>query len=157
MSILTAYPVRWKKVTFSISECLARKDLNFYMIFCRLVYDRLSGTFQQVDTAREQLAWSSAPPHNCPVCILQDRSALHTEKLATGVLHHGVQYHIQDFVLIRGKDGPCQIGQINWVKYNDEETVVQVRVLGRIADLVHLGPGEIKDEVGAILLCRPII
>jgi DNA (cytosine-5)-methyltransferase 1 len=111
------------------------------------------GTFTEIDTLREKLAKCHQPPDNCPVCILHDQSTSESQELPTGVARHGISYHLRDFILFRGQDGPCRIGQIDWVDFNGDYTTLKVKLLGRTATIRGSPPvGVIKDGVRGMMI-----
>jgi DNA (cytosine-5)-methyltransferase 1 len=126
--------------------------------FTRLVYDEFTGSYRHIDNARCQVETRAAEdeaPNNCPVCLLfeeqNQKAAPHAVEF--GVAMRGFEYHLWDFVLFYGRNGPCEIGYITDIHFPKSHrpealTTVQIKRVGRIASLVDILPAEeLKDEV----------
>ncbi|EGO05372.1 hypothetical protein SERLA73DRAFT_68986 [Serpula lacrymans var. lacrymans S7.3] len=142
------------KVTVHFPDPLTKlptfKPQDFY---CRLVYDCKTASFTDINARQASLAVNSAPPDNCPGCLLVEHrdQELYGKKITNGVAWHGVSYHINDFVLIKAKEGPCHVGHLTSISFptrlrESDEPSVKVKLFGRM-DKLGLRPHNIiKDE-----------
>ena len=99
-------------------------------------------------------------PDSCPVCVrqaAQDQEGYpQSIEGGSGIAFRGVNYHLNDFAMIR-TDGPvCMIGQIVDIAFEESARAVgacdvSVIPLGRMDDIRHLCTNEaiVKDEVCA--------
>jgi DNA (cytosine-5)-methyltransferase 1 len=119
----------------------------------RFMYDSANGSFTEIPRERLQRGPSGLPPDHCPVCtiVVEREEELVPQKIHHGVSLNGIKYHVHDTVMIKAQEGPCHIGQIFRIHFeqsDDEDSVlVRVKLLGRI-DKLGLRPAEEpKDEV----------
>ncbi|KAL4250277.1 DNA (cytosine-5)-methyltransferase [Abortiporus biennis] len=138
--------------------------LDSLAFYCKMLYNEIDATFQSIPSSYSTLA-GLPPPENCPICIKQTQrdEDEHAREIPDGVAFHGINFHINDFVLIRASGGvdntgtssqvtPSHIGQITDVKWPSgsrrmESGVVSVHMLGRISDISSICPSSIlKDE-----------
>lgn len=136
-------------------------------LFRRFLYDQSTMSFVDVDTEAIKIAESGLPPDNCPVCMLQGELKQQSQPLIIGdnegVAYKGQNYHIYDFVLYQGKDGPACIGHIVNIRLppkDDSFPFFVVQRVGRIGDLKDILPVDVViDEVcGSLVLslsCQP--
>lgn len=108
----------------------------------------------RVYTSIQDVLSDGFPPDNCPVCALiaQQAHESSTTYLKNGAIRHqGNTYHKFDFVMIKGGDGPCNIGQIKYTMDGSRRTSCSmvVRLLGRINDISGdiLPEHVVRDEV----------
>lgn len=120
----------------------------------RYLWDDREGTFTNIDVKALAAFARDPPPDNCPACEISKRFDEGTEaaKIHLGVRWHGVEYHLDDFVMIKADQGPCHIGQIIRFIHGDgyDNVKVVVRLFGR-TDRVGTRPDTVlKDEVGLL-------
>ncbi|EKM61513.1 uncharacterized protein PHACADRAFT_204683 [Phanerochaete carnosa HHB-10118-sp] len=105
------------------------------------------------------------PPNNCPVCIRQaaQEQENHPQAIESGagIAFRGVNYHINDFVMIRTQDPVCMIGQIVGVAFDDSARAqgsceVTIMPLGRVNDILQYCREEtiVKDEASLLHIRR---
>lgn len=117
------------------------------------MYERESATFRDIDEERVNLL-SEEPPHNCPVCALDEERSLEMEarviESGNGVAWRGTNYHRHDFVMIKADRGPCLLGQISDIKqpkHRRDLPFLLVKPLGRTSALRCRPTHAAKDEV----------
>lgn len=133
----------------------------------RYFWDERDGTFTDINMNALAVAEREPPGDNCPACELHKNSEDSSEpdKIHLGIRWLGVDYHLDDCVLIKADDqGPCHIGHIvDFLRVGgNEKFEVVVRLFGRI-DRIGCRPNTtIKDEVrlsilGYVVLSRPCL
>ncbi|KAH7927250.1 S-adenosyl-L-methionine-dependent methyltransferase [Leucogyrophana mollusca] len=121
--------------------------------FYKFVYDNTTATFMEVTPERLQSGTGEHPPNNCPACLLVEErnEQLHGQSIPNGVAWNGINYHVNDSVLIKAEEGPCHIGHIVDViiprsHHESDEIQVRVKLFGRIDKLGIRPPRVLKDE-----------
>ncbi|KAF9225292.1 S-adenosyl-L-methionine-dependent methyltransferase [Gyrodon lividus] len=120
--------------------------------FYRYIWDDDLGLFKDIDTEALASAWNEPPPHNCLVCEIREQFHEDSQaaRIGEGVRWHGVNYHVNDFVFIKAKEGPCNIGQISTVNPRDahghDNVRLTVRLFGRVDKLGNRPVTTMKDE-----------
>lgn len=112
------------------------------------MWDQFEGTFTNIDMDALNAFAQRRPQDDCPACEVARK--FDDETMPTQIFHgirwHGVDYHLDDCVLIKADEGPCHVGHIVGFIHGDNK--VKVRLFGRI-DKVGQRPGTtLKDEVG---------
>ncbi|KIL00792.1 hypothetical protein PAXRUDRAFT_29521 [Paxillus rubicundulus Ve08.2h10] len=144
--IIGRVEVHYIKPTHSLA---AVKPHDF---FYRYIWDDDLGVFKDIDMEALMSAQNEPPPHNCHVCDLGERfdEDMQAETIRGGVRWHRVNYHIDDFVLIKADEGPCHIGHI--ISFNprdrhgNNDFTVTVKLFGRIDMLGNRPVSTMKDE-----------
>lgn len=120
----------------------------------RYLWDEYEGTFTNVDVDALAASVREPPPDNCPVCEVAAKfdKGLQPEKIHLGVRWHGVEYHLDDCVLIKADEGTCHIGQIRRFIHGRERHGVKVvvRLFGRTDKIGSRPDTTLKDEVGLL-------
>lgn len=134
-----------------------RGEYQFY----RFIYDHTLCSYEYIDPRRLKMFSEQRPPNNCLSCALQEERSLQVSPLELknehGITHGMVfarkQYHLEDFVLYRAENGPCNIGYVTDITFSNRLALVTVRKVGRIAQLAEkvLPTNMIRDEVRAYL------
>ncbi|KAF9245635.1 S-adenosyl-L-methionine-dependent methyltransferase [Melanogaster broomeanus] len=121
--------------------------------FYRYMWDDDLGTFTDVNMEASKSAQNEPPPNNCPACDIHERynDDLQAEKITRGERWHRVNYHVDDFVLIRAEEGPCHIGHITEFRRDgrrdgDNNVKVVAKLFGRIDKLGNRPVTTMKDE-----------
>ncbi|KAG9313921.1 S-adenosyl-L-methionine-dependent methyltransferase [Chiua virens] len=124
------------------------EDVRAHDFFYRYMWSRSNGTFKNADVDALTASGQKPPPDYCPVCDLHHEYEERAEvaKIHRGIRLQGIEYHIDDFVLIKADEGPCHIGQIIRFMHGRGHAEVVTRLLGR-TDKVGSRPDTLlKDE-----------
>ncbi|PPQ99529.1 hypothetical protein CVT24_005319 [Panaeolus cyanescens] len=110
--------------------------------FCRLMYEKATGTFRSLDLKTDALCESFPPPENCKSCVIeaaitQNKESHKTKDKGhvTGISYGGTNYHLEDFVLYYSNEGPANIGQIVEVDFAKSPHALTLVKVGRTATL----------------------
>lgn len=120
----------------------------------RYLWDDREGTFTNIDMNALVACAQDPPPDNCTACKLAQKLDEGTEvaKIHLGVRWHGVEYHLDDCVLIKADEGPCHIGQT--IRFDHgighDNVKVVVRLFGRTDRVGSRPDTALKDEVGPL-------
>jgi len=133
---------------------LHSRGLLVLRVRSRYLWDDYEGTFTNIDMDALAASARDPPPDNCPACEIARKfdEGLEAARIHLGVRWHGVDYHLDDCVLIKADEGPCHIGQIISFDHGDghSSAKVVVRLFGR-TDKVGTRPDTtLKDEVGLL-------
>ncbi|GBE88031.1 hypothetical protein SCP_1202590 [Sparassis crispa] len=135
--------------------CIPRStELPATEFYCNLLYDDNNASFTTVNQPNTAHTKNMLPPHNCSVCLLsaQQMEDQSWRKINDGIVHLGITYHIEDYVLVKTEDGPADIGQILDMHFSTtarqyESATITLRLLGRISNIIDLCPSDVmKDE-----------
>ena len=121
----------------------------------RYMWEETEGTFTNIDVDALAAAARDVPPDYCPACEIDKRfdEDKGPTKIHLGVRSCGVDYHLDDSVLIKADEGPCHIGRIIGFDHHPGHGnfEVQVRLFGRTDKLGSRPERVLKDEVGFAL------
>ncbi|KAF8131609.1 S-adenosyl-L-methionine-dependent methyltransferase [Boletus edulis] len=123
-------------------------DVKPHDFFYRYLWDDYEGTFTNVDVDALAASAREPPPDNCPSCETAKKFEEDTGpvKIHLGMRWHGVDYHLDDCVLIKADEGPCHIGQITEFIHGRGFTDIKVRLFGRIDKVGRRPETTLKDE-----------
>lgn len=129
--------------------------------FYRFHYDTHTACFRDPDS--RHMALADDPPNNCPVCPLlaqRDRDE-HGRQIHNGVSLHGIDYHVNDFVLYMSDHGPAHVGHILSVQHprrphRDSTILVTVQALGRVTSISSYPATKYRNEVCRFHPCLSI-
>ena len=121
-------------------------------------YNQNDGSFVGITDGDLGPLVGHSPPDNCPVCARREAedSENYPQSIlgGKGIAFRGVDYHVNDFAMIKTRDATCMIAQIAGFTFDDSARsqgtcMLTVEPVGRINDILHLYSGNdiIKDEV----------
>ncbi|KAF8559884.1 S-adenosyl-L-methionine-dependent methyltransferase [Imleria badia] len=118
--------------------------------FYRYLWNDYEGTFTNIEMDALNASAQEPPPDNCPACEIarQFDHDMGPAKIHLGFRWHGVDYHLDDCVLIKAEEGPCHIGHIiEFIHDRGHDNVkVKVQLFGRTDKLGCRPDATLKDE-----------